>query len=217
MTTSNPWNTEGVYQQLSELHVVVAPLIHRLMQAGSFDAAVTEAKTMGAEVLFSSFQPQGRVADGDGAEMSEAPATGGSGPNLGSVAGMAAHAAPALLYAQLGLQGLRITADFMRDYTQTVEAERTRRHEITAERDVRLSEIASMRSIFEIYLANTFDERRSNFAALFQRLSMAQDQSDLQGMQLVLAGILDLAKSSPFKDLATFKAQLDDPEFVLEL
>lgn len=134
----------------------------------------------------------------------------------GAVGSVVGGVMPAL-YVNAALQGARLTADFMRDYVETVQRETTRRHDITTQKEIRLQEIETAKAVMEQYLTATFDERRSNFHELFQRLDRAQDQGDLQGMQLVLGSILDLAKSSPFKDLATFKKHLDDPAFVLEL
>ena len=130
---------------------------------------------------------------------------------------MAGGIAPGMMYVQAGLQTTKLVGDFAMDYVETVQRETTARHDITARKDARIAEIETVRATLELYLEKTFDERRSNFREMFARLDKAQAQSNLGEMQLLLGGILDLAKSSPFKDLATFKANLDNPDFVLEL
>ncbi|PYE51995.1 hypothetical protein [Deinococcus yavapaiensis] len=104
-----------------------------------------------------------------------------------------------------------------REYAVTAEQERTKRHHIEAWRDATLASIASTRAVMSTYLERSFDERRSNFEHLFAALDKAQDASDLQGLQVVLAGILELVKTNPFKDLAEFQEQLKNPAFVLDL
>lgn len=124
--------------------------------------------------------------------------------------GAAAPVAMGLLAAQ------QITAAFV-DYGKTVQVETTKRAHIDAWRQTTLAQISSTRRVMELYLERTFDERHDNFMRLFDALDRAQEKGDLKGMQLMLSGILDLAKSSPFKDLADFQQQLNNPDFVLDL
>lgn len=124
--------------------------------------------------------------------------------------GAAAPVAMGLLAAQ------QITDAFV-DYGKTVQVEATKRAHIDAWRQTTLAQISTTRRVMELYLERTFDERRDNFKRMFDALDCAQENGDLKGMQLMLSGILDLAKSSPFKDLADFQQQLNNPDFVLEL
>ena len=67
---------------------------------------------------------------------------------------------------------------------------------------------------------HSFDERTKNFHSLFQTADRAMSSGDNQQLGLALHAIVELAKSSPFKDLAdlsTVKAALDDPDHVWEL
>lgn len=247
MTTANPsgrTDAEQLYQQLSALINVVRPLADRLMESGTLEGAVAQGKQMAAEAAMNQFQ-KSRAANASpptpkSTKDAPASATGlpksgsstdaGTGPSqsvpLASIGGPAVSAIrsrlagglnPTMMYVQAGLQGTQLVTDFARDYVETVQRETTARHNITAHRDVRIAEIETVRVTLELYLEKTFDERRANFRELFALLDTAQAQADLNGMQLLLGGILDLAKASPFKDLATFKANLDNPDFVLEL
>jgi AraC-like DNA-binding protein len=61
----------------------------------------------------------------------------------------------------------------------------------------------------------SFDERRENFARLFDALDHARDR---ESFALALAAIVDLAKSSPLKDVASLadaRATLQDPRGAL--
>lgn len=69
------------------------------------------------------------------------------------------------------------------------------------------------------YLDRAFDERAKNFNFLFQTIDSAIDSGDNSQLALALNTMVELAKSSPFKDIAdlsTFRAALDDPDRVWE-
>ncbi|MDL2343453.1 hypothetical protein QOL99_04720 [Deinococcus sp. MIMF12] len=119
--------------------------------------------------------------------------------------------------AQMALMAARQLADAYVDYAKFAQVETTKRAQIDAWRQTTTEQIHSTRQVLELYLERTFDERRQNFGRMFEALDEAQVQGDLPGMQLMLSGILDLAKSSPFRDLAEFEQRLNDPTFVLDL
>ncbi len=103
------------------------------------------------------------------------------------------------------------------EYLKTAEAEKTKRHDIAAWEKVTLAEIKAKRDFLVGYLEHSFDERAKNFQSLFQTVDQAVSSGDNQQLGLALHAIVDLAKSSPFKDLAdlsTVKAALDDPDHV---
>jgi hypothetical protein len=106
------------------------------------------------------------------------------------------------------------------DYMEIAEEEETKRREIKAWERVTLAEIKAKRDFLVDYLEHSFDERTKNFQSLFQTVDRAMSSSDNQQLGLALHAIVELAKSSPFKDLAdlsTVKAALDDPDHVWEL
>lgn len=241
MTTeagSQAHDAQQVINQVIALIGVVKPLADRLKAAGTMEGAVAEGKKIAVEAIRSgavgaslgaAMGPPGAPATkaqgstSDTAAPREGPKAGDVIPpaNLSGVAsliGAGARAAnPTMMYVQAGLHGIQMLTDFLRDYTEVVETEKTKRVAITAERDKRVVELEAIRSTMQLYLEKTFDERRDNFNRMFDALDQAQASGDLHGMQLMLGGILDLAKSNPFKDLDTFKRSLADPTFVLEL
>ncbi|MCP2015924.1 hypothetical protein L1280_003107 [Deinococcus sp. HSC-46F16] len=145
------------------------------------------------------------------------------GPPSGNVdlvslgVGMFTGGAGGAVTAQAALAAAQHISEAFVDYAKTAQVEATKRAHIDAWRQATVEQITSTRRVMEIYLERTFDERRENFDRMFDALDAAQERGDLKGMQLMLSGILDLAKSSPFKDLAEFQQQLNNPDFVLEL
>jgi N-acetylglucosamine kinase-like BadF-type ATPase len=64
------------------------------------------------------------------------------------------------------------------------------------------------------------DERATNFAALFEKVDTALSKGDVQALAILTNAIADLAKSSPFKDLASIEATrraLKNPDHEWEL
>jgi hypothetical protein len=70
------------------------------------------------------------------------------------------------------------------------------------------------------YLQHSFDERTQSFQSLFEIVDQAILSDNNQQLGMALQTIIELAKSSPFKDLAdlsTVKMALDNPDHVWEL
>ncbi|PSB57736.1 hypothetical protein C7B77_07340 [Chamaesiphon polymorphus CCALA 037] len=106
------------------------------------------------------------------------------------------------------------------EYSTIREQEKTKRSEIEAWEKIDLAEIEAKRNFLIGYLDRSFDERATKFESLFQTVDRAISSNDNQQLCLTLQAIVELAKSSPFKDLAdlaTVKAALDDPDHVWEL
>ena len=108
--------------------------------------------------------------------------------------------------------GAKLVTEALQDMHNTAELETTKRTGILAERDETIARIEATRRAMELYLNRTFDERRENFSRLFEVLDRAQEKDDPVGMQMALSGILELVKSSPFKDFDSFKKSFDNPD-----
>jgi hypothetical protein len=105
------------------------------------------------------------------------------------------------------------------EYIKITEEETTKRREIEAWEQITIAEINARRDLLIGYLDRSFDERAKNFQSLFQTVDRAISSGDASELSLTLDAIVDLAKSSPFKnlaDLSTVKAALDDPNHVWE-
>lgn len=105
------------------------------------------------------------------------------------------------------------------EYKKIAEEEATERRWIEAWEKTTLAEIKAKHDFFIGYIERSFDEREKNFKSLFQVVDQAVSSGDNQQLGLALHAIVELAKSSPFKDIAdlsTVKAALDNPDHVWE-
>jgi hypothetical protein len=101
------------------------------------------------------------------------------------------------------------------DYLKIAEEEKTKRREIEAEEKVMLAAIKARRDVLITYLERSFDERATNFQALFVIIDQAIHKENNAQLALTLNTLTELAKSSPFKELsnlASVQAALADPD-----
>jgi hypothetical protein len=94
------------------------------------------------------------------------------------------------------------------------------RAEISAWRDVQIGKIEAQRDVLLKALDLTFDERRENFRRLFDGFHTAMAAGDTAQTAAVLESITDLAKTSPFKELANLEivvSELKRPDQVWEV
>ncbi|MEA5601430.1 hypothetical protein [Nostoc sp. UHCC 0252] len=101
------------------------------------------------------------------------------------------------------------------DYLKVAEQEKTKRREIEAWENETITKINAQRELLMAYLDRSFDERAENFRALFAVVDNAIASGNNEQLALTLNSITEIAKSSPFKDLANLasvRAALDDPD-----
>ena len=101
------------------------------------------------------------------------------------------------------------------EYKIIAEQEQTKRREIEAWEEVTIAKINAQRDLLMAYLNNSFDERAENFRCLFSVVERAIAVNNNNQLALALDSITELAKSSPFKELANLasvRAALDDPD-----
>ncbi|MFW9260974.1 hypothetical protein [Nostoc sp. CALU 546] len=101
------------------------------------------------------------------------------------------------------------------DYLKVAEQEQTKRREIDAWENETITKINAQRELLMAYLDRSFDERAENFRALFAVVDNAIASGNNEQLALTLNSITEIAKSSPFKDLANLasvRAALDDPD-----
>ncbi|MEG4625474.1 hypothetical protein Q5691_14455 [Microcoleus sp. w1-18aA5] len=100
------------------------------------------------------------------------------------------------------------------EYKQIAEQERTKRREIKSWENESLAKIKAQRDLLMEYLDRSFDERSKNFQQLFDVVDRAIASGNNEQLGLALDSITELAKSSPFKELANLssvQAALADP------
>ncbi|MBW4476919.1 MAG: hypothetical protein KME54_08590 [Tolypothrix brevis GSE-NOS-MK-07-07A] len=110
------------------------------------------------------------------------------------------------------------------EYKIIAEQEKTKRCEIDAWEKEAIAKINAQRDLLIAYLDRSFDERAENFRALFNVVdsAMSDDKplrvyasNNNEQLALTLNSITEIAKSSPFKELANLtsvRAALDDPD-----
>lgn len=100
------------------------------------------------------------------------------------------------------------------------ELQETKRREIEAWKEENILKIKETSRIIELYLRQTHDERMKIFQGYFEVIDRALSSGDTQTLALTLNAMNDLAKSSPFKDLAnlgTVQTILADPDAELDI
>jgi hypothetical protein len=101
-----------------------------------------------------------------------------------------------------------------KEYAIVAAEEKTKRREIEAWEKITLTKIKLQSELLLEYLDRSFDERKENFRNLFSVVDQSIQSGNNEQLGLALAAITELAKSSPFKDLAnlnTVQAALQDP------
>jgi ribonucleotide reductase alpha subunit len=101
------------------------------------------------------------------------------------------------------------------DYLKIAEQEKTKRREIDAREKEVIAKINAQRDLLMAYLDRYADERAENFRALFKVVDSAIASNNNEQLALTLNSITEIAKSSPFKELANLtsvRAALDDPD-----
>jgi hypothetical protein len=101
------------------------------------------------------------------------------------------------------------------EYKQVVQHEKTKRKEIEAVKKVDIERIHAQRDIIMTYLDKSFDERKDIFKKYFDVLDAALESGQIDTIVKTLDSITGLAKSSPFKDIASIvqvKKMIDNEE-----
>lgn len=101
------------------------------------------------------------------------------------------------------------------EYMKLAEQEKTKRREIEAWEKETIAKINATRDLLMEYLDRSFDERAKNFRSLFDVVDRAIASDNNEQLALALHSITEIAKSSPFKELANLasvRAALDDPD-----
>ena len=100
------------------------------------------------------------------------------------------------------------------------EQESTKRARLHAYEQTEVAKVKAAETILRDYFGQVFAERRAVFEEMFERLDRAMESGDAQSVHAVLRGVVDVAQSSPLKDLGDLgqiRAALDDPDQVWDL
>ncbi|WP_204141294.1 hypothetical protein [Halomicronema sp. CCY15110] len=109
--------------------------------------------------------------------------------------------------------------DAYTEYQRVAQEERTKRREIDAWEKAALATIEQRRDVMMQFLDLAFNERAEIFREFFTLADQAIATGDNDQLAVVLASIVEMAKSSPFKDLADLtkvESALDDLDHTWE-
>lgn len=118
---------------------------------------------------------------------------------------------PSVCFSQL--------VDAYTEYQRVAQEERTKRREIAAREKAALATIEQRRDVMVQFLDQAFNERAEIFREFFTLADQAISAGDNDQLAVVLASIVEMAKTSPFKDLADLakvEAALDDSNHTWE-
>lgn len=100
-----------------------------------------------------------------------------------------------------------------------IEREETLREEIRANKEIEIARIQNTTRIILDYLERSYDERKFQFENYFNLIDKALGKNDINALNVLVTGVIELSKSSPFKDIvnvAKVQKDLEDPDKVWE-
>jgi hypothetical protein len=118
------------------------------------------------------------------------------------------------------LQVLQTMLEAADGWVTEVQRAKADRAEIAAWEHVQTDKIRAQQEVLLKALDLTFDERRENFRRLFDGLDTAMASGDAAQAASFLESITDLAKTSPFKELANVEiivSELKRPDRVWDV
>lgn len=110
---------------------------------------------------------------------------------------------------------LRYIVSAYTEYQKVAQEEQTKRRDLEAWEKTTIAKIEAQRDSIIHYLERSFDERSENFRSLFKVVDQAIAAGSNEQLALALHSITELAKSSPFQELAnltSIQAALEDPD-----
>lgn len=87
------------------------------------------------------------------------------------------------------------------EYKKIAAQEKTKRAAIDAWEKVRLTELKNQKEILQLYLENTFKERREMINGLFDALDKGIDTGNATVIDQAINGIINIAKDSPLQQV----------------
>lgn len=102
------------------------------------------------------------------------------------------------------------------EYKKIAAQEKSKREAVKAWKDVRLTELKNQKEILRSYLEETFKERRYMIDGLFEALDKGIEANNLDVINGVIGGIINVAKESPLQqvDKLMLSLQNDDVKVI---
>ena len=118
------------------------------------------------------------------------------------------------------LNALNTMVNSTLDYLKLREEEQTKRAKLGVYEATELRKIEAAEAVLKEYFRQAFAERKQNTDDLFTRYDDAIGRGDAASAHIALQGVIDIAKSSPLKDLGDLgqiRKALDDENHVWDL
>ena len=130
-----------------------------------------------------------------------------------------AKGAAASIGAVDALGALTMIVSATRESLEIHEVERTKREKLSTYRETEVRRIKASERILREYFDQIFAERRETHNHLFESLDRALESGDISALQVVVGGIVEVARTSPLASiakLADLRQAMDDPNTVFE-
>jgi len=99
------------------------------------------------------------------------------------------------------LEGLKTFADVVQENHKITEEERTKRHNISAMKDIEIEKIQAQKEILKIYFDGIFSERKYMIEQMFDKLDKGIENNNLELIQMSMSSIVSIAQESPLKQV----------------
>lgn len=103
------------------------------------------------------------------------------------------------------IEALNNIAGHVADWKKVKEQEETKRHAISAQRDVMIENIRAERDVFLEALKANYKERAEVYNRSFNALDRAIELGNVEAAQLAMTGILEQIKKNPLPSFGEFK------------
>lgn len=105
------------------------------------------------------------------------------------------------------------------DVVKVHQVEATKREKLRVYEVTEVARINASKEVLKEYFDRVFTERESTYKKFFESLDSALQSGDSAAVQIVVGGIVEVARQSPLANLgnlAELRAALDDPDTVFE-
>ncbi|WAL71578.1 hypothetical protein OU787_08710 [Kitasatospora sp. YST-16] len=123
------------------------------------------------------------------------------------------------LSAADALNALNQLVSATRESIQIHETESTKREKLRTYRETEVARIKASEKSLRDYFDRAFEERRETHKRLFDGLDRALESGDVAAMQIVVGGIIEVARTSPLAiigNIGELRRAMDDPNTVFE-
>ena len=103
------------------------------------------------------------------------------------------------------LEALNNIANHVGEWQKIKEEEKTKRHAISARRDMVIEDIRANRDAFIETLKENYKERANVYNRAFDTLDKAIELGNIEAAQLAMTGILEQIKTNPLPSFGEFK------------